>query len=76
MARRIVVVGAAIVAMILWQGPFSVPNWAVIGFVFAVLSLGDRSHCEAHAPRKPPGTHALAGFVAQIAFTLPFSFPA
>ena len=37
MVGRLVVVGAAIAAMILWQGPFSVPNWAVIGFVFAVL---------------------------------------
>jgi hypothetical protein len=37
MVGRITIVGAAIAAMLLWLGPFSVPNWAVIGFVFVVL---------------------------------------
>jgi len=37
MVSRIIIVGAVIAAMILWFGPFSVPNWAVIGFVFVVL---------------------------------------
>ena len=37
MVSRIIIVGAVIAAMFLWLGPFSVPNWAVIGFVFVVL---------------------------------------
>ena len=37
MIGRIIIVGAVIAAMFLWLGPFSVPNWAVIGFVFVVL---------------------------------------
>ena len=39
MVRRITIVGSVIAAMFLWLGPFSVPNWAVIGFVCVVLSL-------------------------------------
>jgi hypothetical protein len=37
MVSRIVIVGAIIAAMVLWLGPFSVPGWAVIGFVLVVL---------------------------------------
>ena len=37
MGSRIVIVGAAIAAMLLWLGPFSVPNWALIGFLLVVL---------------------------------------
>ena len=37
MVGRIIIVGAVIAAMLLWLGPFSVPNWAVIGFVLVVL---------------------------------------
>ena len=37
MVSRIIIVGALIAVMFLWLGPFSVPNWAVIGFVFVVL---------------------------------------
>ena len=37
MVNRIIIVGAVIAAMLLWLGPFSVPNWAVIGFVLLVL---------------------------------------
>ena len=37
MVSRIIIVGALIAAMVLWLGPFSVPDWAVIGFVFVVL---------------------------------------
>ena len=37
MGNRIIIVGAVIAVMLLWLGPFSVPNWAVIGFVFVVL---------------------------------------
>jgi uncharacterized protein (DUF983 family) len=37
MVSRIVIVGAIIAAMLLWLGPLSVPNWAVIGFVLVVL---------------------------------------
>ena len=37
MVSRIIIVGAVIAAMLLWLGPFSVPNWAVIGFVLVVL---------------------------------------
>ena len=41
MVSRIIIVGAVIAAMLLWFAPFSVPNWAVIGFGFVVLfSLG------------------------------------
>jgi hypothetical protein len=31
MGGRIIIVGAIIAAMVLWLGPFSVPNWAVTG---------------------------------------------
>jgi uncharacterized protein (DUF983 family) len=37
MVSRTIIVGAVIAAMFLWLGPFPVPDWAVIGFVFAVL---------------------------------------
>jgi hypothetical protein len=37
MVSRIIIVGAVIAAMFLWLGPFSVPDWAVICFVFVVL---------------------------------------
>jgi hypothetical protein len=37
MVKRNIIAGAVIVAMLLWLGPFSVPNWALIGFVLAVL---------------------------------------
>ena len=37
MVNRIIIVGAVIAAMLLWLGPFSVPNWALIGFVLVVL---------------------------------------
>ena len=37
MVSRIIIVGALIAVMFLWLGPFSVPNWAVIGFVFVVV---------------------------------------
>ena len=37
MVSRSIIVGAFIAAMFLWFGPFPVPNWAVIGFVFVVL---------------------------------------
>lgn len=35
--NRIIIVGAVIAAMLLWLGPFSVPKWALIGFVLVVL---------------------------------------
>ena len=37
MVNRIIIVGAVIAAMLMWLGPFSVPNWALIGFVLVVL---------------------------------------
>ena len=37
MVNRIIIVGAVVAAMLLWLGPFSVPNWALIGFVLVVL---------------------------------------
>ena len=37
MVSRIIIVGAVVAAMFLWLGPFTVPDWAVIGFVFGVL---------------------------------------
>jgi len=37
MVNRIIIVGAVIAAMLLWLGPFSVPTWALIGFVLVVL---------------------------------------
>jgi hypothetical protein len=39
MVTRIIIVAAVIATMLLWFGPFPVPNWAVIGFVFVVLFL-------------------------------------
>ena len=37
MGSRIVIVGAAIAVMLLWLGPYSVPNWAVVAFTLVVL---------------------------------------
>ena len=37
MVNRIIIVGAVIAAMLMWLGPFSVPNWALIGFLLVVL---------------------------------------
>jgi hypothetical protein len=37
MVSRSIIVGTVIAAMVLWFGPFSVPKWAVIGFVCVVL---------------------------------------
>ena len=37
MVSRIIIVGAVIAAMLLWLGPFPIPNWAVIGFILVVL---------------------------------------
>ena len=37
MVNRIIIVGAVVAAMVLWLGPFSVPDWAVIAFVLVVL---------------------------------------
>jgi hypothetical protein len=34
-----IVVGAVIAAMLLWLGPFPVPNWAVIGFALVIFPL-------------------------------------
>jgi hypothetical protein len=39
MVSRIVIVGA-VIAMLLWLGPFSVPDWAVVGFVLVVFTMG------------------------------------
>ena len=39
MVSRIVIVGAVIAAMLLWLGPVSVPNWAVVEFVVVVFTL-------------------------------------
>jgi hypothetical protein len=39
MVSRIIIVGALIAVMFLWLGPFSVPNWAVIGFGFVFVVL-------------------------------------
>jgi len=39
MVSRIVIVGAVIAAMLLWLGPVSVPNWAVVVFVVVVFTL-------------------------------------
>lgn len=41
MTSRIVIVCAVVVAAILlWFGPFAIPNWAKVGFVFVVLLPG------------------------------------
>ena len=37
MVNRIIIVGAVVAAMLLWLGPFSVPDWAVIALVVVVL---------------------------------------
>jgi hypothetical protein len=37
MGNRIIIAGAVIAAILLWLEPFSVPNWAVIGFVLVIL---------------------------------------
>jgi hypothetical protein len=37
MVSRIVIVGAAITATILWWGPFSIPSWAMVAFVIVIF---------------------------------------
>jgi len=59
MVSRIIIVGALIAVMFLWLGPFSVPNCAVIGFVFVVLFPLGIVLNEADARGEPLGTHAL-----------------
>jgi hypothetical protein len=57
MISRAIIVGAVIAAAFLWLGPFSVPNWVVIGFVLGVLfPLGvllsvRRTHLESRLAR-------------------------
>ena len=39
MVSRIVIVGAVIAAMLLWSGPFPVPNWAVVALLVVMVPL-------------------------------------
>lgn len=39
MISRIVIVGAVLAAMLLWPGPVSVPNWAVVALLVVVFML-------------------------------------
>jgi len=39
MVSRIGMVGAVIAVALLWLGPFSVPDWAVVAFVVLVVAL-------------------------------------
>lgn len=34
---RVVIVGAVFAALLLWQGPFSVPPWAMVAFFILVV---------------------------------------
>ena len=38
MVSRIVLVGA-ILGLLLWLGPFSVPNWAVVAFILVIFPM-------------------------------------
>ena len=41
MVSRIVIGAVAVIAaMLLWWGPFSVPDWAVVAFVLVLFPLG------------------------------------
>ena len=40
MVSRIAIAGAVIVAVLLWSGSLSVPNWAVVAFVLLVFFSG------------------------------------
>jgi hypothetical protein len=77
MVNRIIIVGAVIAAMLLWLGPFSVHNWAVIGFVLVVLfPLAVVLSVKRISLGEPFGTHALAGSDAKIAFLQTDPLPA
>ena len=39
MVSRIIIVGAVIAAMLLWLGPFSVPDWAVVALLVVMVPL-------------------------------------
>lgn len=39
MVSRIVIVGAVIAAMLLWSGPFSIPDWAVVALLVVMVPL-------------------------------------
>ena len=39
MVSRIGIVGAVIAVALLWLGPFSVPDWAVVAFVVVLVPL-------------------------------------
>ena len=40
MVSRFVIVGAVIAAMFLLFGPFAVPDWAKVAFIFVLFPLG------------------------------------
>ena len=40
MVSRIALVGAVIAAVLVFLGPFSVPNWAVVAFVIVLFLMG------------------------------------
>ena len=69
MVSRNIIVGAVVAAIFLWLGPFSVPNWAGISFVFVVLfPLSIVLSVKRMRVGEPLCPHALAGSDAQIAF--------
>ena len=39
MISRTAIVGVAIAAVLLWLGPFSVPDWAMVAFVVVLFTL-------------------------------------
>jgi hypothetical protein len=39
MVSRVAIVGAVIAAMLLWLGPFSVPDWAVVALLVVTLAV-------------------------------------
>jgi uncharacterized protein (DUF983 family) len=39
MVSRIVIVGAVTAALLLWSGPFSVPDWAVVALLVVMVPL-------------------------------------
>jgi hypothetical protein len=40
MVTRTVIAGALMATVLLWLGPFSVPNWAVVALILLLFPLG------------------------------------
>jgi hypothetical protein len=60
MVTRTVIVGALMATVLLWLGPFSVPNRAVVALILLLFPLGIILSVKRMRQEAPRGTRALA----------------